>query len=576
VKKTVVGFTLIVLAVAFLLPLTFNMQAASAQTSNYTIQNVVHNVQILSSGQIVITDNIQLSGQKPSSFQIGFPYKYGQYLLEGVAYDPSGKELPITLGVSLQDQSGFYGATIDLTTTSYQNFSVALIFANGLLTPNISGFQFDFPAYPSFLTVATKCTTNIVLPIYSQLIGIAKPDGVVNATSFSITNLAKFTYAPAIGTCTETGRAVQLVDINYLNSQVTFSPTGDVARSDSYRITNKQSASISFFPLNIPTTATNVVVRDQFGSQLTVSTINLVVGTTIVNATFVTILSQNQSTLLAIDYTLPKQTSDQVSDVLFPIADYYVQTASVSYSLPEGAHFTSPTSSSTGYTLNRAVFGETLTVKKQGVSFVDSSIPAESLIQFNYDYNYLWVAFRPTIWMSVIAIIGIGIVAFTMRPKGKSIATPRAVIARLPVGAALSGQQVQQFIETYEEKNKVTQEIRTLEARAQHGRIPRRRYKVQRRTLELRLESLSHNAANLKEEIRSAGGSYSDMVKQLDSAEVELNEVDMSIRNIEVKHETGELSLEAFRKQLSDLERRKEKAETTVNGLLLRLRGEIR
>jgi chromosome segregation ATPase len=99
---------------------------------------------------------------------------------------------------------------------------------------------------------------------------------------------------------------------------------------------------------------------------------------------------------------------------------------------------------------------------------------------------------------------------------------------------------------------------------------------VQRKTLEGRLEALAHKAATLKESVRSAGGSYADIVRQLDAAEVELNEVEMTIKNAGVRHETGELSLENYRKQLADLERRKEKAETTVNGLLLRLRGEIR
>jgi DNA/RNA endonuclease YhcR with UshA esterase domain len=65
-------------------------------------------------------------------------------------------------------------------------------------------------------------------------------------------------------------------------------------------------------------------------------------------------------------------------------------------------------------------------------------------------------------------------------------------------------------------------------------------------------------------------------VRQIGAAEVELNEADMTLKNIEVQHETGRITLENYRKQLSELEQRKEKAETTIDGLLLRLRGEIR
>ncbi len=564
---------------AIFLPLTFNVGAANAQTASYSIETVTHNVQILNSGHMVISDIIVLSGQSPSSFQIGFPYTYAQYVLEGIAYDSTGKELPIALGVELEDQPGFYAATVDLTGTSSKNFTVAFTFASGLLTSVTDGFDFDFPAYPSFTQTAEVCTTNIVLPSSNTaIVGIDKPDGVVNSTTYSKSNLAAFSSASATGTFSQVGSAIQLIDINSITSQVTYGPTGDITRTDTYNITCKQLLSV-FFPFPVPSTATNIVVRDQFGSQLSFSTITDIYDVTVANTTFSLGLSQNQSTLLTLSYDLPKSTTvGDVSSTLFSVANCYVQRASVTYVLPEGAQFTSPTTSSQGYTLSRDVFQQSLTVSKTGVSFIDSNVPTESTIHFTYDYNYLWIAFRPSLWAVAIAFVGIIVFAVVKRPKapaGRVVLRP--VISRpISGGSSLSSEQIQQFVEACEEKNKVTKEIRTLEARAEHGRIPRRRYKVQRKTLEGRLEALSHKAATLKESVRSAGGSYADIVRQLDAAEVELNEVEMTIKNAGVRHETGELSLENYRKQLADLERRKEKAETTVNGLLLRLRGEIR
>jgi DNA repair ATPase RecN len=90
----------------------------------------------------------------------------------------------------------------------------------------------------------------------------------------------------------------------------------------------------------------------------------------------------------------------------------------------------------------------------------------------------------------------------------------------------------------------------------------------------MRLDTLARNIATLKEILRGAGGTYSDLVKQLETAEIELNEVTMNLKNIEVKHETGEIPLETYRRQLSELGRRKEKAEASIDSLLLRLRGE--
>jgi chromosome segregation ATPase len=100
--------------------------------------------------------------------------------------------------------------------------------------------------------------------------------------------------------------------------------------------------------------------------------------------------------------------------------------------------------------------------------------------------------------------------------------------------------------------------------------------KIQRKTLETRVDTLSRSLADYKEKMRAAGGHYASMMRELEVAEIELNEVEANIRSIEARHGRGELSLEGYRKLLGDYERRKEKTETTIDGILLRLREEIR
>jgi chromosome segregation ATPase len=99
---------------------------------------------------------------------------------------------------------------------------------------------------------------------------------------------------------------------------------------------------------------------------------------------------------------------------------------------------------------------------------------------------------------------------------------------------------------------------------------------VQRKTLETRLTALSRKLDDLRLRLRSAGGRYADLMHQLEVAETEINEVEANIRSVENRHRRGELTLEAYRRLLADYQRRKEKAETTINGIILRLREEIR
>ncbi len=140
----------------------------------------------------------------------------------------------------------------------------------------------------------------------------------------------------------------------------------------------------------------------------------------------------------------------------------------------------------------------------------------------------------------------------------------------------LSSEEVRAFTDAYDEKSRLNSELKTLEIRAQKGKIPRRRYKVQKRTLQIRLNNISRNITDLKKTFRSAGGNYANLVRQLDVAEAELVEVEANTRNIAVRHRKGALPLDAYKKAQADYQRRKEKAEATINGILLRLREETR
>ena len=207
-----------------------------------------------------------------------------------------------------------------------------------------------------------------------------------------------------------------------------------------------------------------------------------------------------------------------------------------------------------------------------GVSKVDYEIPAEDALQVTYDYSPLWLAFRPTMWAWVLAIIGAVALAIWRRPK---TAAPLRIVAP-KASVTLRPENIRAFIEAYEERSRLNSELKSLDARAQKGKIPRRQYKVQRRTLEIRSEGLLKNTNDQKATFRSAGGVYADLVRQLDYAETELDETETNIGVIETRYSRGDLPLENYKKQLADYQRRKEKSETTINGILLRLREELR
>jgi hypothetical protein len=580
VKRAALVIVLMFFSVAIISQLSFNTQTALAQNANYSIQSVDHEVEVMYSGHMVIRDTIHISGQLTGDFLIGFPYEYGSYILKGLAYDDDNT-FQVSFGVQLADRSGFYGAKVSFPEGAPQVFTVVFVLSNSLLSQDVIGdvFTLNFPAYPSFVKDVAQCSVTIVFPETPSSITITKDDGEVATTSFVKDNLPAFSYFPAKASFSLSSGVLQIINIKELNRQIMMNPVGEVAASDSYRITNNALTSINSLQVTLPLEASNIVARDEFGRILTTSNLNGNGNTRLVNVTFISALASGQSALLTAEYNLPSVSSEQaplftLDFDLFPDFDYYVDTATVTFVLPEGARLLSPQLSSIGTSssLTREVFQESLTIRREGVSRVDSAVLSENGLQVTYDYNPLWLSFRPTVWVWALAVVGTVVVAFWRRPK---TAAPRRVAApKASVG--LSPDHVKTFTDGYSEKTRLTSELKALEERAQKGKIPRRRYKVQRRTLEVRLDTISRNISELKRTFRSAGGVYADLVRQLNAAEVELAEVETDTRNSEVRHKRGELPLEAYKRSLADYQRRKEKAEATINGILLRLREEIR
>jgi hypothetical protein len=256
---------------------------------------------------------------------------------------------------------------------------------------------------------------------------------------------------------------------------------------------------------------------------------------------------------------------------LFRNVNYYIEWASVTFVLPEGARISSFETTLTGsaYNVARGVFQETLTINRRDITYLENVLPSENVLQIVYEYNPLWLSFRPSLWMWALAIVGCTVAVVWKRPKAPARVSVPIVAMRL------RPEHFRSFIDAYEEKKKIIFDIESLESRVRKGKIPRRRYKVQRKTLETRLNTLSRNLTELKEKMRAAGGQYVELMQQLEIAETEINEVEANIKSIEARHSRGELSLEAHRKLLTDYQRRKERANTTISGILLRLREEI-
>jgi len=585
-KKAVLAFAVVVVTLMIILSASFNVRTVQAVSSQeYAIERVDHKLEVLYDGNILLTDTVQIVGKSTDetatleSFRIGFPYNYSEYVMRQMAYN-SSTSFQVNPNVPLEGRMGFYAVeTVFAQPLNIKNgtkhvFTVEFVLSNDLCQKeyiqNYTYYYLKFPAYPSLSKTVAFCNVSIVLPNYATYVS-----GTVSGFSYTKNDLPAFTYSPATVKFTLSGSTIQVVNMEELEREIAVDEFGHITGSDTYRMTNKAQGQLSSIEVVLPLNASNVWAEDQFGRKMISPTL-VDARTSHYNVNFTLILVKGNSTIFELKYDLPSSyctkqqgTSDSftLTFPLFQNLDYLVEDISVNFALPEGARMQSfeKTSNTSVYSLSRGVFQDSLAITKQNVIALDHFD-----VEITYVYNPLWLAFRPALWMWVLSLIGCVVAVVWRRPK----ATTRAAMPTVAV--QLRPEHLKAFADGYEEKMKIILELGSLEAKVQKGKIPRRRYKVQRKTLETRLSTLSRTLAEYKDQLRVAGGHYSELMLQLEVAESEIKEVDSSVKSLEIQYNRGELSLEAYRKRLDDYQRRKENAEATINGILLRFREEIR
>ena len=563
-KKALTFTVLAVILSIFVLNMVY-VGNVKADASSYTVEWVNHQVKILYNGYILVNETIKISGAAPNSLTIGLPYRYGPYVLRCIAYNTANinQRYNVATGVPLGDRIGFYGVDVTLN-QPMENATVTVIFvlSNSLLGQNPQNttlYTLDFPAFLSFTVDVPLCNASVILPSAAKYI---TGTGTVNATNYSINRaLSKFAYEPASLTFQLTSDYIQLFTVKEFKREISVGSFGEIDVSDNYYIRNDSPQQMTSVKIALPPNASNVRVEDEFGRKMTFNAMTSTVSLSLP-------VERDKSTRFIARYSLPQNASKELSFTFFQEINYYIEKAWITITLPEGAKIVSlsPESVSTSwiYGVSMDVFQEKITAMMQGVLSLDNFT-----IKIAYEYNPLWLAFRPTLWVWAVAVLGCAIVAVWKRPKAPE------VVAVPTVAVRLSPEILRKFVDSYEEKRRITSEIKSLEAAVSKGRIPRQRYKVQRKTLETRLAALSRTLDDLKLKLRSAGGRYADLMRQLEIAETEINEVESNIKSIEARHRRGDLTLEAYRRLLADYESRREKAETTISGILLRIREEI-
>ncbi len=562
------------------------VRATQTASDSMDVQ-VDHKVQIQNGGLIVVNDNVKLSAKNDqtitlSSFRLGFPYIYQQNLDYVYAHDSSNTQLKINPDVGLE-KIGFYGVEVELNVENGKDYEFTIVFVfSNLITSSPKeaeqiSFNATFPAYPSLRQNASTINLTITLPTNVRFVNSPSTEkgisftnttlGTVQIFNYTKSDLAAFTYEPFWLEFEGSSRDFIVIEAKEIKRDITVDSLKHVLISDSYEIIPK--AGLSELKIQLLQDAFEVSAWDEFENPFKKEKLKMEQGNattpTNVTLTFSPSLILNESAKFRLTYQVPWENIISQSDwqnyrIAFSSLDNFnwtIRKLVVTLTLPEGAEFTSTPDLGV---VQKNVFQETMNFAYYNVT------PFQNLSQEAiYEYIIFWSSFRPTLWVGTAVAI-LSVLALLWRAP-----RPAAPIPTIPVRP----EELKSYVDAYEQKRRSLRELETLEERARKRKIPRRRYKVRKRALESRLSVLSKDLARLREKLQIASPKYADMMRQIEIAEAEMEGIEAGIRRTETRYRRGEISTAAYHKLLEDYYRRRERARTTIDGVLIRLREEI-
>jgi len=552
---------------------------------------VDHEIHVQNGGSIIINDTISLSTnlrenvEPLQNFSMGFPFEYKSYIDYCFAYDASSRErLNLELDAGL-GRVGFYGirvffpASVNVSDGNYYNFTVTFVLSNLIVPSTETTFGITlFPMYPSLTENASMCNVRVFLPPGATYLNSSH---VFNTTVVGNSQVLNYTRSPlesfaredAWLTFNSPGGAFLLIDNGEVKREITLDEMDSVHVSDYYHITNRAATPLSNMRIGLPKGAYNVFAYDPTGNLEVASEEKGANAYTNATVTFRTPITWDQGVEFTVGYWLPWESyvnqhgwwSFNLTFAFLERFDWIIRKLTVSVTLPNGAEFerylTSPDFEEGDVHVNiqENAFREAMTFTLYNMTSLHN-------LGFSVTYRHLvfWASFHPTLWVGAVVLALCGVVLFWRAPKPPTPTIP------VPMDV-LSG-----FVDAYEEREKILLELENMEQQVSKGRIPRRRYKLRKITLEGRFSTLSRNLTDFREKMRKAGPGYANIMRGIEVAETELEGLEEDIRRITARRRSGELSSEAYNRLLEDYHRRRERAKITIKGYLLRLREEIR
>jgi hypothetical protein len=496
---------------------------------------------------------------------IGIPTDVSSDLIFSQANDTSGANLQ----VSSSTNQTYTALTVLFPTLEkgLYNFTLSTVYWGLLAYSNSSSsYAFDINPFPvidntynakvntTFSYAGGWVSPTIAPPINQTLESTPYTASLLN--SFN-TTIWQITFASAT--------AQNLFTVS-AGRTITITPSDSVQVTDAYNLTNlgPEVSSISFtVPKGVSGISESNVLGVEIDQPSTTSapTLNPDGTSTVTFTPSFGSLPYSQTVKLKISYTLSPSTyvsskslgSFTLNFALFSNVQFYAPTLQTKIVTPMGFRLNSLT-------------GEVPQSTGSQILFQASTVSPSSNLGFTMSYQLdpFWSTVSPLTWVALIELALAGSVIAVWKGTGAGAVTG------VPV------QLITKFADLYDEKSSMSMEADKMEEDVARGALNKYDYRQRRRSLDRRMAEIDRALGSVKADLSAESPRYAEMIKKLERAEAELQVIRTTAADLKNQNRGGKISRDLYESLSSDLIRRKEKAQRTIDTVIINLREEIR
>ena len=540
-------------------------------TSNTCAVTVSRSITTNNWGVTFVSDQFSLTtGASPvSQITLGIPSSLASRLRFTQGVDSQSNQLRISPPTVKSLPSPLVGNYSELdiafpsAKTGTYGFNLTSVYSD-LLNFNSTSSDYTLAFEPFPLTDGTYDVTSAQLSVKTgdwQSPKTFSVEGTFASATFTAQTTTLKPYNTTVATMTFSSTTQNILDV-VANRTITLAQTGSIQVTDFYDITNK-GHDLASIALPIPKNVQSAVASDIIPSFETLAPSTAPDGTTAV--TFVprfTPLKSGGSFSTRIAYSLPTQSY---------LTSKGLGRFELSFRLLDNVKFFEPVLQTkiltpVGFRLD-SLNGQTFTISGNQMLFEVSAVTPMSNLSFTMDYQL------DPFWASLSALGWAGLAV------GSIAAIVLAVGATGTAGVAVSGapsELIGRFVELYDEKSAMRLEAEKMDEDLSRGALNRHEYKRRRRVIDLRIAELDKTLAPIKDQLSKANPRYQDMIKRLERAEADIQVVRTTSADLRNQYRSARIARELYESLISDLAKRKEKAQQTMDTIAINLREETR